>query len=87
MRKLSQSRATKAFLEEFRLAVECRLDDLGWSRADLAKRMGVTRTWVTQMLKPPHKGVGMRSMLKMCCALGLHASLHLVAIKQKGTKR
>lgn len=48
-------------LPVFRANVQAHLDRLGWDRKDLAAAMGVTRSYITQVLGG-HRGVGLAAV-------------------------
>lgn len=60
--------------EQFIQIVEDRLKQLGWSRSDLAREMGVTRQFVTGHLNS-HVNASTETMEKFLSALGLEPRL------------
>jgi transcriptional regulator with XRE-family HTH domain len=71
-------------LPVFRENVEMLLSHKGWSRLELAQEMGVTRSYVTQVLGV-HRGVGLDAIEKFADALGVEPS-DLIK-KQKAKRR
>lgn len=65
----------------FRENVETHLVKRGWTRADLAEQMEVTRSYVTQILGG-HRGVGLDALESVADALNVPAA-DLIKVKKR----
>lgn len=76
-------RGMEVILEkQFREIVEARLEELGWSRSELARRMDASPQYVTNYLNS-YKTPGTDVMERFLLALGLSAKLVVTKKSEK----
>lgn len=76
---------TGRLLPVFRANVEYHLDQRGWGRKDLADAMGVTSSYITQVLGG-HRGVGLVAVDKFADALKVE-SVELLKSRKSRSRR
>lgn len=68
---------------EFIETLRKRLEELGWNRKDLAKKMGVTQGCVSQWFKGPN--LRLSTMVRLSMAVGLRLAFKFEPIDEKNS--
>ncbi len=69
---------SEAFCERVRKEIKARRKALGWDQARLAAALGVNQSTISKIEKGPGD-LGMKTLYRICVALGLHPTLSLAA--------
>ena len=70
-------------LEDFYAAINKQLQRLGISQVELAKRLGVSKSYVTKALKDG-RSLSLKTMIMLADALGLKVTVRFAGKRGKG---
>ena len=59
------------------MALEAHIKRQGWTRADAARRLGVTQPRVSDLMRGRIALFGLDTLVNMVAAVGLHVELHV----------